>query len=120
MEINTGLTVADFEAFLLILIIITSFMVTAPFFNTSNTPMRFKLGLGIFLSILIQMAMPLTVPAYSNAIEYAFLIVKESTAGILIGLSANVSILALQFTGRMIDMEIGMSMATIFDPTTRT
>ena len=64
--------------------------------------------------------MPLTVPAYSNAIEYAFLIVKESTAGILIGLSANVSILALQFTGRMIDMEIGMSMATIFDPTTRT
>lgn len=120
MEINTGLTVKDFEAFLLILMRITSFMVAAPFFNTSNTPMRFKVGLGIFLSILIRMAMPLTVPAYSNAIEYAFLIIKESAAGVLIGLSANVSISALQFTGRMIDMEIGMSMATIFDPTTRT
>lgn len=120
MEINTGLTIEDFEAFLLILMRITSFMVAAPFFNTSNTPMRFKLGLGIFLSILIQMAMPLTVPAYSNAIEYAFLIIKESVAGILIGFSANISISAIQFTGRMIDMEIGMSMATIFDPTTRT
>ncbi len=120
MEINTGLTVEDFEAFLLILIRITSFMVTAPFFSTSNTPMRFKLGLGIFLSILIQMAMPLTVPAYSNVIEYAFLIIEESAAGILIGISANVSMLAIQFTGRVIDMEIGMSMATIYDPTTRT
>lgn len=120
MEINTGLTVEYFEAFLLILMRITSFLVTAPFFNTSNTPMRFKLGLGMFLTLLIQMAMPLNVPAYSNAIEYAFLIIEESAAGILIGLSANVSVAAIQFTGRMIDMEIGMSMATIFDPTTRT
>lgn len=120
MEISTGFTVEDFEAFLLILMRITSFMVTAPFFNTSNTPMRFKLGLSIFLAILINLAMPLTVPAYSNVIEYAFLIIKESVAGILIGLSANVAVLAIQFTGRVIDMEIGMSMATIYDPTTRT
>jgi len=120
MEINTGLTVEDFEAFLLVLMRLTSFMVTAPFFNTTNTPVRFKLGLSIFLAILIKLAMPLPVPAYSNLIEYAFLIIEESAVGILIGFSANLSVTTIQFTGRIIDMEIGMAMATIFDPTTRT
>jgi len=120
MEINTGYTVADFEAFLLVLMRISSFMTAAPFFNTSNTPIRFKLGLSIFVAILINLAMPLTIPAYSSVIEYAFLIIKESVAGILIGFSANMSIMAIQFTGRIIDMEIGMSMATLYDPTTRT
>lgn len=120
MEIITGLTVEDFEAFLLILMRIVSFIGTAPFFNTSYTPVRFKLGLSIFFAILINLAIPLTVPAYSNLIEYAFLIIKESVAGILIGFSANIAVMAIQFTGRMIDMEIGMSMATIYDPTTQT
>lgn len=120
MEIRTGITEADFEVFLLILMRIASFMVTAPFFNTSNVPVRFKLGLSIFISILLSLAMPLEIPSYSSLIEYAFLIIKESVVGIMIGLSASIAIMTLQFTGRFIDMEIGMSMATIYDPTTKT
>lgn len=119
MEIVTGLTVEDFEAFLLILMRITAFMGTAPFFNTSNVPMRFKVGLGIFVTVVVQLAVPLEIPAYSNVMEYAFLIIKESVAGIMIGFSADIALQAIQFTGRVIDMEIGMSMASFYDPTTR-
>ncbi|MBR3808366.1 MAG: flagellar biosynthetic protein FliR, partial [Lachnospiraceae bacterium] len=39
--------------FLLIVIRITTFIYSAPFFNMGNTPARVKIGLGIFVSYLI-------------------------------------------------------------------
>lgn len=120
MTINTGITIEDIEAFLMILIRITSFVYIAPFFSMSNTPQRVKLGLAICTSLLIYSVVPLEVPAYSSLMEYAFLIVKESAAGLLIGFSAYLCSSAIFFAGRMIDMEIGMSMASMFDINSRT
>lgn len=120
MTINTGLTLEDLELFLLILIRITSFTVVAPFFNMSSTPMRVKVGFCVFVSLLIAVAMPLELPAYDNLFEYTALIVKESITGLLIGMAAFICQSTILFAGRMIDMEIGMSMANMFDQTTRT
>lgn len=120
MTIDTGITVQDIEAFLMVLMRITSFVTVAPFFNMSSTPIRVKVGLSVCVALLIYTAAPIEVPVYSNATEYAFLVVKESVAGILIGFSAYICFSAIFFAGRMIDMEIGMSMANMFDMTTRT
>ncbi|MBP3544451.1 MAG: flagellar biosynthetic protein FliR, partial [Lachnospiraceae bacterium] len=120
MTIDTGITTQDIEAFLMVLIRITSFVSVAPFFNMSSTPQRVKIGLSVCVALLIYTAAPLEIPAYSSAMEYAFLVVKESVAGILIGFSAYICFSAIFFAGRMIDMEIGMSMANMFDMTTRT
>ena len=120
MTINTGITVEDIEAFLMILIRITSFVYVAPFFSMTNTPQRVKLGLSIFTALLIYSAASVEVPEYSSVMEYAFLIIKESATGLLIGFSAFLCSSAILFAGRMIDVEIGMSMASIFDATTRT
>lgn len=120
MTIDTGITTQDIEAFLMVLIRITSFVSVAPFFNMSSTPQRVKIGLSVCVALLIYTAAPIEIPAYSSAMEYAFLVVKESVAGILIGFSAYICFSAIFFAGRMIDMEIGMSMANMFDMTTRT
>lgn len=120
MTVDTGITLQDIESFLMILIRIASFMSVAPFFSMSNTPQRVKVSLSIFVALLIYTAVPLEIPSYSTVTEYAFLIVKESAAGILIGFSAYICSSAVLFAGRMIDMDIGMSMASMFDMTTRT
>lgn len=120
MTVDTGITLQDIEAFLMILIRIASFMSVAPFFSMSNTPQRVKIGLSVFVTMLVYTAVPLEIPPYSTVAEYGFLIVKESVAGILIGFSAYLCSSAILFAGRMIDMEIGMSMASMFDMTTRT
>lgn len=113
---------ANLEYYLLILTRISSFMVIAPFFAQSNTPVKAKVGLSIFVSALIYLLVPLdkAVLEYTTVIEYAILIVKESITGLLIGFAAFICNTILQFSGRIIDMEIGLSMAQIFDPVTRT
>lgn len=120
MTINTGLTLKDIEVFLMILMRITSFMFIAPFFSIPNTPMRVKVGLSIFISMLIYMAVPLEMPEYSGLWEYAIIIVKESAVGLLIGFAAFIASVSVLFAGRMIDMEIGLSMSNMFDITTKT
>ena len=40
----------QFEIFILILMRMASFVYTAPFFNTSGTPQKTKVGFSVFLS----------------------------------------------------------------------
>lgn len=120
MTVNTGITVKDLEHFLMILIRLTSFFYMAPFFGMSSTPNRVKVGLGVFVSFLLFQTISFEFPVYSNLYEYTFIILKESAIGILIGFSAYVCNTIILFAGRMIDMEIGLSMATVFDYNTKT
>jgi flagellar biosynthetic protein FliR len=45
-------------------------------------------------------------------------VLKEVTVGLLIGLGAQLCTSIVLFAGRIIDMEIGLSMASVLDPTT--
>lgn len=112
----------NLEYYLLILSRISSFMVVAPFFSQGNTPMRVKLGFAIFTSFLIYMLVPLEAAtlSYGSVIDFAGLVLKESIVGLLIGFAAFICNTILHFSGSIIDMEIGLSMAQIFDTTTNT
>lgn len=119
--IQVTVTQENLEYYLLILMRIASFMSVAPFFGQTNTPMRLKVGFSILISYIIYMLVPLeeAIPEYSTTIAYATLIIKESITGLLIGFSAFICNTILQFSGKMMDMEIGMSMAQMFDPVTQ-
>lgn len=110
----------ELETFLLILVRITSFIYIAPFFGQTNTPQRIKLGLALFLSFLVYNVLPEQSFDYGTTFEYAMLVLKEAATGTLIGFSAYICSLIVVFAGYMIDMEIGLSMATNFDSQTRT
>lgn len=105
------------EVFLLILVRIASFASTAPFFNMSNTPQRIKLGLSVFISIIIFTIIPEREVVYDGIIEYAMLLIKESIVGLLLGWVCNICIQTITFAGHIMDLEIGLSMATTYDPT---
>ena len=105
------------EIFLLILVRIASFVHTAPFFNTANTPQRVKLGLAFFISMIIFTIIPEKEIAYDGVIGYASLVVKESVVGLLLGFVCNICIQTITFAGHLMDFEIGLSMASAYDPT---
>lgn len=105
------------EIFLLILVRIASFVNTAPFFNMANTPQRVKLGLSFFISMIIFTLIPEREIAYNGVIGYATLVVKESVVGLLLGFVCNICIQTITFAGHLIDFEIGLSMASAYDPT---
>lgn len=118
MGIDISISQLNIEYFLLILVRMTSFVYIAPFYGQAHVPQRVKLGLSVFLSILIFNLNPGEVPAYDSVLDYAALVVKESITGLLIGFSASICHMIILFSGRIIDMDIGLSMAQMFDPTT--
>jgi flagellar biosynthetic protein FliR len=109
-------TIEGFDFFLLILVRITGFIYTAPFFSLKNVPIRVKTGLSIFLTIILFYSIPGKQPEYYGVIGYAILIVKELIVGVLMGYFSNIAYHILSFSGQMMDMEIGFSMANEFNP----
>ena len=108
------------EYLLIILVRVSSFVFIAPFFGDSAVPARVKVSFSVLITILLFYSMPVTRLEYGTVIDYAIIVVKESITGLLIGFSAYICNTIIHFSGKIIDMEIGLSMAQVFDPTTNT
>lgn len=106
------------EYFLLILVRITSFAAVAPFFGAREVPTRVKAGFSVCVAILLFYAIPMEKAPYATEIGYAILVLKEGITGLLIGFAANICNSIILYAGTIIDMDIGLSMAMIFDPST--
>ncbi len=111
-------TVEYLEFFMLILVRVASMMVAAPFFSSRNIPRLAKVGIAVFFSVIIMNMLNPDMVQYSGTIGFAVLILQEAITGLLIGISCGFCLYILSFSGHMIDMEIGFSMAMQFDPAT--
>lgn len=119
MNVEISFSQANLEFYLLILVRMASFIYIAPFFGQNNVPQRVKLGLALFLSFIVYNLVPKEFPVYETTLDYGLIVIKESIAGLLIGFSAYICNTIILFTGKLIDMQIGLSMANLFDPVTR-
>ena len=118
--IDYSFSIYDLEYFLLILTRVSCFIFIAPFFSLQNAPNNVKIGLSFFSSLLLyQTLTPMPSVVYSTVLEYAVIIVKEAVTGLLLGFGATICSAIVNFAGSVVDMEIGLSMATLMDPTTR-
>lgn len=117
--LNITISQANIEIFVLILVRIASFISVAPFFGEANVPMRFKLGFAVCLSYIVYLLIPQQELPYDTTLGYATVVVKESIVGLLVGFAAFICNTIVLFAGRIIDMDIGLSMANLYDPTTR-
>ena len=117
--VDFSFTYADLEYFLLILVRISCFVYVAPFFSMSNTPRRVKIGFSIFVSYLLSMSVSRNEIVYDTLLGYTILIMKEALVGFLIGWGTQLCTLVTSFAGSIADMEVGISMLSLMDPTTR-
>lgn len=118
--VNYSFSLIDLEYFLLILVRVSMFISLAPFYSTQGVPRQVKLGLAFFVSLLL---FPATQPhpelVYNTVMGYAVLIAKEALTGLFLGLAVSICTSITSFSGKIIDMEIGLSMANLMDPTTK-
>ena len=110
----------DLEYFMLVFIRVASFIYVAPFFSMSNTPRNVRVALSFFVAILLYYSVPRVEIEYSNLIGYSIIVLKEIVTGLLIGFAANLCTTIVTFAGQVADMEMGLSMASLMDPATRT
>ena len=108
-----------FEYFLLILVRISACVFAAPYFNTRGVPARTKIGLAGCIAMMLTGVLPEQNLAYTGLMEYGVIVIKEGITGLLIGYSASICNSIVLFAGRLIDMQIGLSMAQEYNPMTQ-
>ena len=117
--LDISFSYADLEYFLLILVRISCFVYVAPFFSMSNVPHRVKVGFSIFFAYLIYQAVDHNEVVYNTLFGYALIVMKEALTGFVIGWGAQICTTVTSFAGSIADMEIGLSMVSLLDPTTK-
>uniref|UniRef100_UPI0040574206 flagellar biosynthetic protein FliR n=1 Tax=Agathobacter sp. TaxID=2021311 RepID=UPI0040574206 len=113
--VEYSFSLADFEYWMLILVRLTTFMFVAPFFSQRGVPNQAKIGLSCFAAILVCGVVPHPELEYTGVIGYAVIVLKEGITGLLIGFAASICNSIVLLAGNLIDMDIGLSMATLFN-----
>jgi flagellar biosynthetic protein FliR len=101
--------------YLLIFCRITSFFVVVPILSSRNVPMMFKVGLSVFISLIIFATMGMEKPIPIDGV-YVLLVIREMLIGVLLGFLAYLFFTVVQTAGSFMDMQIGFSMASVIDP----
>ncbi len=95
-----------------------SFASTAPLLGHKSIPSLVRIGFSTLLALMIFPV--LEVPnAYPKGFEFVFLIVMNVFIGMLMGWVASLVIEIGKVAGEMLDMQLGLQSATMFDPGTQ-
>jgi flagellar biosynthetic protein FliR len=110
------LTYGAFLAFLLVLTRLTGALVLNPILGRKAVPAILKVGLALILSILIFPTLQSPTPSFPTPLSFMLALVREIVIGYALGLVMNLLIAALLVGGEIMDMEMGASVAKIYDP----
>jgi len=105
--------------FFMVLMRISAFFMVIPIFGWPSIPARIKVSLTLLLAVFFSMATPVPLtPKQVSLPETLLLLVNEGTYGLALGLIAAILFGAVKFGGRIIEQEMGLTMAEILDPLT--
>lgn len=111
-------TLENLEFYLLILVRVSGFIMTAPFFSYSSVPMRIRAAMSVFMSLVVIQITPVIALEYTGVFGYSVLLLKETMLGVTLGLMCSMCFYIINLAGQLMDMEMGLSMASMFDPMT--
>ena len=119
--LDLSFSLFDLEYFLLILVRVSCFVYVAPFFSLTGVPNQVKIGISFFTSLLLYETLtPAEVAiTYNTVMGYAVIVMKEAVVGLILGFGATLCSAIVNFAGSITDMEIGLSMVNVLDPTTK-
>ena len=90
-----------------------------PIFGQRSVPGRVKAALTVFMSIFVYTGLPNYDSTDMGLVVFGFVIVKEVLVGFLAGFVIRLFMSVITIGGELTDFNIGLSMAKVFDPTTR-
>lgn len=98
---------------------ISGFATMAPLIGNKQIPALVKIGFSILLTLLIFPM--IDVPAtYPKNYEFIYLVVTNAALGMFIGWVTSLVITIARTAGEMLDMQMALNAATIFDPASQT
>jgi flagellar biosynthetic protein FliR len=118
MRIDISLLPALAAAFLLIFARIGAMLMVMPGFGEMGVPTRVRLGIALALTLIL---VPLHRSSYNIDLQslnsLAVLIIHEVLIGLVLGLTARVTLSALTVAGSVVAQQLGLGFVTAIDPT---
>ncbi len=106
--------------FFLVFMRMTGFIFLNPVLGRRNIPNIAKAGLTMTLAILVYMAETAAGTSADveaeSAVVYGVLLMKEFLAGYFLGFVMQLFDMVMSFAGTVIDFQLGLSMAQVYDP----
>jgi flagellar biosynthesis protein FliR len=97
---------------------ITSFILASPIFGHSSVPARVKIGLGIFLTIVISSTLPPLPAIPFTSWSGLGILTEQIIIGLSMGLALHIMFTVVQAGGEFIGMQMGLGFASFFSPET--
>lgn len=107
---------AHLTLFSLILMRMSGFILFNPILGRRNIPVIVKTGFIFVLTLLVYSFSGGDAFDIESPVEYAFLLLKEFAAGYVIGYVVELFFMVITFGGFVIDFQMGLSMANVYDP----
>ena len=98
---------------------ITSFFTSSNVLFPQGTPNLVKIALCLFLSVVVAMNTGIDMKVESMYMLVSYGIIEVLT-GLFLGYITSICFNAIKIGGQLIDMQMGLSMASIYDSTTKT
>lgn len=108
---------AHYTSFFLVLLRMVAFIAASPIISLQGWPVWSKLGLAVFMSILVDPTISTNIPSpFTEPGMYILDALMESVTGIFMGFIVTLIFSVLNIAGQMIDLQIGFSAVQLFDP----
>lgn len=109
-------TTAQLTLFSLIMMRMSGLILFNPIFGRRNIPMTVKAGLIMVLTLTTYSASADSAFEVNSMFVFGFLLMKEFVVGYVIGYAMELFFFAITFGGYVIDFQLGLTMATVYDP----
>jgi len=112
VDLNINALSGHITNFLFVLLRTGIFISLLPVIGGKQMPPQFRMGLAVFISLLLTPVVNFTIAENSIAI----LIIKEIIIAMTLGFAVRFVFLAVNMAGTFISYTMGLSMATVFNP----
>lgn len=93
-------------------------IMTAPVLGHRSVPARVKIGLGVFIALIISPTLPPMPDVGLGSWHGLFILIQQMLIGIAIGFTMRVVFAAVEAAGEIIGLQMGLGFASFFDPQT--
>ncbi len=108
--------IAQLTLFSLIMMRMTGFVLLNPVLGRRNIPARVKAGFIFILTLMIYSFSVEEAFEIGSTIEFMLLLIKEFFIGYVVVFVMHLFFFIVSFAGYIIDFQMGLSMATVYDP----
>jgi flagellar biosynthetic protein FliR len=112
--------VPDYYNWLLVFMRISAFLLVLPFFSATSFPVTMRVSLGALAALLLAPTLPAFPMGQLPFYSLLGVMIQETAIGLLLGFMARMVFYAVDLAGNIIATEMGLQMASIFNPLTQT